>query len=246
MQAYLNRIDGLEDAVLSMYYSKRSVDREYELKIRNEIRACQNLSDPSMPLGAITELSASARDRLEKMFKWGRQHITMLRFVDLSFTVYGLHRGGQDDWDAHSYRFQNRIIRASTRIRGSDFRTGELSEWYQGKILPTDMALAALGIVLPDEITGPDGNTYVRAANGYILKGHEDEADYKRGLYMLSIPSDFIFRIQLLEFCHVFRERNLLGTASPEVKIACESMGDQTVSALAGLIDKDWLRAIRQ
>ena len=60
------------------------------------------------------------------------------------------------------------------------------------------MALAALDITMPDEIIY-EGQTYVRASNGYILKGMENENDVKRGLYMLSIPSDFIFRIQLTE-----------------------------------------------
>ena len=39
---------------------------------------------------------------------------------------------------------------------------------------------------------------------------------------MLSIPSNFIFRINLTEFAHVYKERNELGTANPEVKQCAE------------------------
>lgn len=244
MQAYLNRVDGLEDSVLTMYYSKRSMNRDLELQIRQTIRDCQNLTGTDKPLGALVNLTDDARDKLDKLFKWGTRHITMLRFTDLSFTVYGLHRGGQDDWDAHAYRFNNRIIRASTRL--GNFKGGEMSDWYKGKIIPTDIALAILGIKTPDELTTHDGRVYVKAANGYILKGHENDNDHKRGLYMLSIPSDFIFRIQLLEFAHVVRERNEDGTANPEVKILCEDLVRQVENAFAGYVTRDLLLSIKQ
>lgn len=246
MKAYLNRVDGLDDAVLSMYYSKRSIGRKEELEIRRQIHACQDMLGEHGPIGSLVpdQITPETADILDKLFKWGRKHITMLRFIDLSFTVYGLHRGGQDDWDAHAYRFNNRIIRQSTRL--GDFAQNEMSDWYKGKIIPTDMALAILGIATPPEITGPDGQVYVKGVNGYILKGHENEKDYKRGLYMLSIPSSFIFRIQLLEFCHVYKERNNLGTANPEVKIACEDMADQTAEALPGYVTRDLLEEVKQ
>jgi len=246
METYLNRIDGLDDAILSMYYSKRSIGRKEELEIRRKVHACQDMLGEHGPVGALLpgQISPDVDDMLQKVFKWGSSHITMLRFLDLSFTVYGLHRAGQDDWDAHSYRFNNRIIRQSTRL--GNFESGEMSDWYKGKIIPTDMALAILGITTPDEITGPDGNTYVKSVNGYILKGHENDKDYKRGLYMLSIPSSFIFRIQFTEFCHVYRERNNLGTANPEVKIACEDMTGQAIDALAGYVTTDLLNEVRQ
>lgn len=50
-------------------------------------------------------------DWMERLTKWGWKHITMLRFIDFSITVEGLHRAGPDDWDAHAARFNNRIIR---------------------------------------------------------------------------------------------------------------------------------------
>ena len=49
----------------------------------------------------------------------------------------------------------------------------------------------------------------------------------KRGLYMLSIPSNFIFKVNLTEWAHVYKERNASGTANPEVKECCEAIADE-------------------
>lgn len=243
MKVFLNRIDGIDDAIISMHLSKRTLTRELEMRIRQSVwEGTAGNFDGKRPMGALVNPSDALNEWLKTLFKWGVEHYTMLRFIDLSFTVYGLHRGGQDDWDAHACRFNNRIIRASTRM--GTFEQGEVSDFYKGKILPTDVALAALGITIPDEISY-EGQTYVRAANGYILKGHENDKDYKRGLYMLSIPSDFIYRIQLTEFAHVYKERNIFGTANPEVKEACEDMTDQLQAATLGYVGRTLLDEIR-
>ena len=78
-----------------------------------------------------------------------------------------------------------------------------------------------LEIKSPNEIEY-NGKTYVKTINGYILKEYADNKDVKRGLYMLSIPSNFIFKINLAEFAHVYKERNSSGTANPEVKECAE------------------------
>ncbi len=243
MQIHLNRIDGLDDAICTLFLSKRHLTREKELEIRRQVAEhVRPFSEGDAPIGAFMPEMGETLDKwIDNLLKYGRQHMTMLRFIDLSFSVYGLHRGGQDDVDAHNYRFNNRIIRASTRL--GTFQSGEMSEWYQGKILPTDVALAALGIELPDELEH-DGKIYVRACNGYIEKGHENDNDYKRGLYMLSIPSDFLFKIQLTEYAHVWKLRNKWGTANPEVKIAIESGTDQLEAASNGRFDRELLKAI--
>lgn len=243
MEVFLNRVDGIDDAIISMYLSKRTLTRELEMDIRNEVLTSSRFAyDGQNPLGSLTTPSDKFTDWLNRLFKWGVHHYTMLRFIDLSFSVYGLHRGGQDDLDSHAMRMNNRIIRSSTRL--ADFSQGEVSEFYHGKIIPTDVALAYLGITTPDEIEY-NGVTYVRAANGYIAKGMENNNDAKRGLYMLSIPSNFIFRIQLTEFAHIYKERNINGTANPEVKTAVESMADQLDHATLGYANRELLNAIR-
>ena len=166
----------------------------------------------------------------------------MGRFLDFSFTVYGMHRAGQDDLDSHAKRMENRIIRASIRL--ADFSQGEMSEFYEGKIIPTDAALAILGITAPDELEF-HGQTYVKSVNGYILKGMEDNRDVKRGLYMLSIPSNFIFKMNLTEFAHLYKERNRDGTANPEVKACVEMAVDQLEQASWGYINRELLLAIK-
>lgn len=243
MEVYLNRVDGIDDAIISMYLSKRTLTRELEMEIRNETAKCiQTNYDGVSPFGGIIEPSEKLCNWLNSLFKWGVKHYTMLRFIDLSFTVYGLHRAGQDDLDAHAMRMNNRIIRSSTRL--ADFSRGEVSDYYADKIIPTDVALAYLGITAPEELEY-NGKTYVRATNGYIVKGMEDSKDVKRGLYMLSIPSNFIFRIQLTEFAHVYKERNISGGANPEVKKSVESMADQVDIATAGYANRDLMFAIK-
>lgn len=237
MEVYLNHISGIDDAIISMFLSKRTLTRELEQEIRYEVELC---TYPGT--GFLDGPSEKLNGWLEKLFKWGKSHITMLRFIDLSFTVYGLHRGGQDDLDSHSMRMNNRIIRSSTRL--ADFSNGEMSDYYKGKIIPTDMALATLGIDLPGEIEY-EGDIYVRGVNGYILKGMENSKDVKRGLYMLSIPSNFIFKSQLTEFAHIYKERNANGSANPEVKLAVEEMARQICEATDGFVDRELLMEIK-
>lgn len=243
MEIYLNRIDGLDDAIISMYLSKRTLTRELECAIRKEVNMCSNnVFADGRPIGALVAKTERLDDWLKKLFKWCPKHITMGRFLDFSFTVYGLHRAGQDDLDSHAKRMENRIIRSSTRL--ADFSQGEQSSYYEGKIIPTDVALAVLGIVVPDELEY-NGQTYVKGVNGYILKGMEDNKDVKRGLYMLSIPSNFIFKINLTEFAHVYKERNRNGTANPEVKDCIESGTDQIEEASWGYINRPLLLEIK-
>lgn len=248
MEVYLNRIDGWDDAILSMFYSKRSVTRELENHIRDVVweqtNDCPCYGETNgKTIGAIFESPCSEfTDWLNKLFKWAPIHITMGRFLDFSFTVYGLHRAGQDDWDSHARRFDNRIIRSSTRL--ADFANGEMSDYYKDKIIPTDQALDILEIKVPGEIEY-NGITYVKTVNGYIQKGMENQKDVKRGLYMLSIPSNFIFKCNLTEFAHLYKERRQEGTANPEVKECCEKCVDLLEAASQGYINRDLLMKIK-
>ena len=205
MRVILNSIDGIPDAIEAMYFTKRT----WNMALHNQIRE-----------ECAKEIKSEQFNKwLDMVCKMTRRHITVGKFIDLSFIVIGLHRGGQDDWDSHAKRFDNRIIRSSTRLATYG---NEKSDWYKNKILTTDEALDILEIKSPDTIEY-NGKQYVKTINGYILEEYKDNKDVKRGLYMLSIPSNFIFRINLTEFSHVYKERNELGTANPEVKECAES-----------------------
>lgn len=245
MKAYLNKITGIDDAIVSMYMSKRTWTRELEEKIRKAVSLCTNvngaISVPYAQQDSVQnrEMTALFENELQKVCKWGKRHMTLLRFVDLSVTVEGMHRAGQDDIDSHAMRFNNRIIRSSTRLARFE---NEMSDYYSGKILPTDVALAALGIAMPEKLEYEE-QTYVKTVNGYVLEGMENNKDVLRGLYMLSIPSNFIFKCQLTEWAHVYKERNKNGTANPEVKEFCEAVCDQ-LEAMVPQFNRSLLEAI--
>lgn len=222
LKVYLNSIHGVDDAILSMFMSKRSWTPELQERVQKLSRQVLNKDGFPIESEMTTAGWAEFNDYLNKVVKWGSRHMTMLRFIDLSFTIEGMHRAGQDDVDSHSMRFNNRIIRSSTRLANFDY---EMSDYYKDKILPTDMAMQELGIGIPDKIEH-NGQSYVKTVNGYIREDLKDNKDVKRGLYMLSIPSNFIFKVNLTEFAHVYKERNINSGANPEVKEWCEMCAD--------------------
>lgn len=247
MKVYLNEVTGLADALTSMYMSKRTWTRELEEEIRHDCKVIDILSKcpyPSCePFALLSELQ-SAQDRTEKRIesfcKFAWKHITMLDFITLSVTVEGLHRAGQDDWDAHAYRFNNRIIRSSTRL--ADFSKDEMSDFYKDKIIPTEIALAMLGIDIPQTIE-KDGQTFVLAEGGYIREDLKDNRDAKRGLYRMCIPSNFIFKINLAQWAHVYKMRNKNGSANPEVKEVAERIQDEVEKVLPWF-DREFIKKV--
>ena len=223
MKVFLNNISGIPDAIIAMHMSKRSWTPELDSEIRDVCAKCLDSRGYVVKDIESTDFDKEAFEKFSKwmdtLVKWGWTHTTLLRFVDISVNVQGLHRGGQDDWDSHAKRFDNRIIRSSTRLAA--FKEGEMSDYYQGKIIPTAIALQKYNLPVPDELF-IDGQDYVRTVNGYIRKDLAGQQDVERGLYMLSIPSDFIFKVNVTEFGHVYKERNSNTGANPEVKLCCE------------------------
>lgn len=240
MRVFLNSIVGIDDAIVSMQMSKRSWTREKEIEIRKTVK---EVFDPVTGIhNNYSPDSFLKFDRwMKKLTSIGICHITLLRFIDFSITVEGVHRGGQDDWDSHAERFDNRIVRSSTRLATFG---NEKSTYYADKILSTDDALAILGLSLPETVKR-DGVTYVRATNGYIREDYVDSNDVKRGLYMLSIPSNFIFKINLTEWAHVYKERNKDGSANPEVKELCEAIADLIEHQTISYFDRGLFKAIK-
>ena len=118
MNVYLNEITGIADAIVSMHMSKRTWTRELEHDIRDTHRYCSTIDGAAWTSPCVlgkdrtesrnckadkSDCSFSCGDYyakydgwLDKLLKWGAKHITLLRYIDFSITVEGLHRGGQD------------------------------------------------------------------------------------------------------------------------------------------------------
>ena len=231
MKVYLNEINGLWNAIVTMYMSKRSWSREREVYIK-ELYA-EHFDRWGM---LVKEPNEEMQDLLNKLFKWAPRHITMGRFLDFSFTIEGLHRGAQDDLDSHAKRMENRILRSSTRLAKYG---NELSEWYAEKIIPTDQALLYMNVDLPEKFD-KDGQSYVRTVNGYVLEECAEQQDVKRGLYMLSIPSNCILKINSTEFAHIVKERDNNSNAHPELKRCVEMMMEHIQHNLPMLTRDYW------
>lgn len=221
MKVYLNEISGMADGLVTLYLSKRTWTPELDEEIRDDWWSYCHDNDWERD-GKIVERTEK---RIESFCKYAWKHTTMLDFVTISATVEGIHRAGQDDWDAHAKRFDNRIIRSSTRL--ADFSEGEMSDYYRGKIIPTDVYLKTIRMELPEEMMWIDGKKYVKTVNGYIREDLKDDRDVKRGLYMESIPSTFIFKCNMAQWAHVYRLRNKNSTANPEVKELAEMLQNE-------------------
>ena len=244
MEVKITKISSIIDGMRSMYMSKRSWNDELEQKLQewdskfiSKRGGIQYVNDPDWDEFYKT---------CKKLFKWGQIHSTMLRYIDITCIVNGLHRGATDDFDSHAKRLENRIIRSSTRL--ADYGN-EKSDWYKDKILTTDEALEKLRVKLPETIIH-NNQTYVRTTNGYVLEEYKDNRDVKRGLCMLSIPMTFTFKCNITELAHIYRERGSKeygahGTAAPELQEMMETLIDE-LNKYVSFITRDYLLKIVQ
>jgi hypothetical protein len=240
LKVIVNSITGFEDAFVAMYISKRSWTPELNTEIRETCRIVLGRDGRINPSAYKTSID-KFNNWLSMLLRMGRKHITVLRYIDISIMTEGIHRAGQDDIDAHAKRFDNRIIRSSTRL--AEFEEDEVSEYYKDKIITDAKALkCVLGIDMPKKIIYEDCK-YVKVPNGYVKEEYKNNKDVKRGLYMLSIPSNFISKINLTEFGHVFKERNQDGGANPEVKEWAESCMKQ-ITNFHNQITRDYVLSI--
>lgn len=237
MKVTLTEMHSIKDAFRTMYMSKRSWTPEVEERFTKIVDHCTDRYGKPLSLPENDDLKIEFDKEVKKLLRWGKKHITMMRFLDISVIVEGLHRGATDDFDAHAKRLDNRIIRSSTRL--ADYKANEVSEWYEDKIVPLDTILDYLNTKLPSEIKYY-GDTYVRATNGYIKKGLENNRDVKRGLYQLALPMTFTFKVNIAELAHIYIERGSKeggahGTAAPELQIMIEKLVDQIESWYPGI-----------
>lgn len=251
MEFKLTEVTGLAQAMTSLKMSKRNYNYEDHMEL---IRFVNLMSDyrgfiqrAGHPQSSYDKLIAE----MNKLAKWGAGvgqdgawkddgHETLLRYIDLAFVTLGLHRGAQDDLDAHSMRFNNRVVRASTRL--GNFSPGERSSWYENRIRSIEDMMLATGLGTPPaEYTDENGVTWKYTSTGYVradLIGTTCEKDCKRGNYPLSIPGDAIWKINLFDLRHVYMRRNEYTHANPELRIGIEQLADQVEDALPGDLGK--------
>lgn len=243
MKVYLNEISGLWAAIDAAYFSKRSWTREKEEHIMEVYeRNFNRWGKMRDKLNSKWEynLDDEMKEMMDMLFKWSKSHITLGKFVDFTFTVEGLHRGAQDDFDSHAKRLDNRIVRSSTRLAKFG---DEKSEWYQDKILSIDEVLKMMEIPRPTEIM-VDGVNYVSTTNGYVREDLKDNKDVLRGLYMLSIPSNFIFKCNCTEFAHIVNERDKDSHAAPELRLMIEEC-KRLIHTEIPHFTTEWCRAVK-
>lgn len=222
MDITLTSVSGIKEAILSLYVSKRNLTKEKEEEITDICNQCLDENGFLKQTLSCNQLGKLLTYK-DKLYKYGIEygHTTLLRFIDFSFITRDLHRGAQDDLDAHAWRMENRIIRSSTRL--ATFENGELSDYYKNKIMTTDEALVRKGIVLPQEIFLDEGK-YVYNGHGYILEEHGHDQDVVRGLYRLSIPSNCIWKASAPALRHIFALRGPGSNAHPELQDMMDKM----------------------
>ncbi|KUK53788.1 MAG: hypothetical protein XD78_0885 [Desulfotomaculum sp. 46_296] len=240
MQFRLVKVAGVDDAIISLFMSKRSYTCE---KADNVRRTVAKYSDHA---GFIhlpdndTQETAQIRDWLENITKYGaqlgykRNHETILRFIDFTVETVGLHKAGMGDLDAHAQRMNNRIVRSSSRL--AEFASGEKSEFYDEKVMSVGEVISLMReskaeVNIPEtvEINGVD---YRFNGFGYIRKGYCDDQDVIRGTYMLSIPSDSIWKADFIGMKHIYAMRNKHTHAHPELRDGMEQVAGQIEQAL--------------
>ena len=238
MKVYLNEISGLWQAIDAMYFSKRTWTREAEEKLMRMYH--ENYDEWGKCRLGEGYITTEFNKLMDNLFKWSTSHITLAKFLDFSFTVEGLHRGAQDDFDSHAKRMDNRIVRSSTRLAKFG---NEKSDWYQGKILTTDEVLELVDIPKPSEVM-VDGVKYVACTNGYVREDLQKDKDVLRGLYMLSVPSNFTFRCNGTEFAHIINERDIDSHAAPELRLMVEECKRLIVEQIPQY-NTDWCRRVK-
>lgn len=157
VKVHLYKVSGYEEAIMSLRMSKgkhyslekakeiqelvyvctdqiggRNSSVEYTIKLRSiDYSSNKKITgDYHTDMSEFERLLGLTFDNAMGKFN----HHTLMKYIDISFFTEGLHRGAQDDLDAHAIAFNNRITRFSTRLAEID--EPKLSEWYRDKIIP--------------------------------------------------------------------------------------------------------------
>jgi hypothetical protein len=157
------------------------------------------------------------------------KHHTLMKYIDVSFFTEGLHRGAQDDLDAHAIAFNNRITRYSTRLAEIDQNL--LSDWYKDKIIP--FSETPFYVDMPNEIYGENGK-FIKTPFGWVIEKFAQvpaknglAKDVQRGGMLIGMASNAIWKTDLFNLRYVYKMRSKLTKANPELKAGMEQLADQ-------------------
>lgn len=259
MEFKLYKVSGYEEAINSLRMSK---GKFYSWKKAREIQ--QLAYAVTNEQGFLFEAREDYEAKLDSMYDWlsnekltGKfdvdvaefkrllqltfnnamgefKHHTLMKYIDISFITEGLHRGAQDDLDAHAIGFNNRITRFSTRLAEID--ENKISEWYQGKIIPFYEALETedlAGVTLPEEIL-VGGDVFKLTPFGYVLEKFAQvpaknglAKDVQRGGMLIGMESSALWKTDLFNLRYIYKMRSKLTKANPELKDGMEMLADQ-------------------
>ena len=271
-------LSGYDDMVRAIYMTNKKYNDELEMKITrgeylrklspekrkkleevsndneiyNEYRkmidiafniACGTLYNKTDEKGAITP------DQIQLC------HSTIGRFLDISCTVDGLHRGATDDFDAHARRLDSRIVRRSTRTNSPNEIV--LSDWYKDKVIPfgdldgrtvTEVInikeSTDCEIKLPSTII-VNNKVYRKSRFGYVADEFKDNYDVLRGLTPLGMSNLFTFKCNITEWAHITKLREPGTHAAPELQQMIQ-MINQAIEQMEPRLNHDfWMYCIQ-
>jgi len=253
MEFKLLKVSGYEEAILSLrmskgkYYSWEKAQQIQELVYKVTDHRGFLLSQEGydnknayMPGPLDYEADVAEFERLLSLTMnnamGDQKHHTLMKYIDVSFITEGLHRGAQDDLDAHAIAFNNRITRFSTRLAEID--EVKLSTWYEDKVIPFGEVLAMVTDLKGEHplpfIIEAGGEEYERTPFGYVLRKYAQvpaknglAKDVQRGLMPLGMESNGLWKTDLFNLRYVYKMRSKLTKANPELKDGMEQLADQ-------------------
>jgi hypothetical protein len=225
MRVKVVEISGYVPAFISLFMTNRNLTDQ---KLADITEIVDYSTDSRGFFVPTSPYATEFLDLLNKTITYGikSEHHQILKFIDISIYMEGLHRGAQDDYDAHAARLN--IIRSTTRTKkGADHP--EFSDYYKDKIVTFEEGFKMLfGEDMPLMIKDPQGINYKKTPWGYIKEGFENDADVRRGLTPLGMSSNNISKVAYGEHLqHIYdlrREEATGKKANPELRHAMEMM----------------------
>ena len=231
------KISGWDGAMRSFFMTNKKYDKQIEERLQ-KVEKYLILREYGIINDDVDCEDLIWYDKIKKnVIEVGKKHTTLLRFIDITFVVDGLHRGAQDDFDSHAKRLESRIVRMSTRVRNNE-KLNEVSDFYKGKIITFDDLTKQFD--LPEEFV-KDDKKFVRTPFGYVQDEYKDDRDVLRGNVPLAVSSMFTVKVNLTELCHIVRERAPGSAAAPELQEMIKMLVDEHIHPQLGL-DMEWLK----